>query len=179
MLLHVIVCQIGAVLQNYLPIRKWLVTYILFKVDILLTLNRLHTQGHHWESMMLIFTKLKNLVPLEQYHHTPVVFPLTTTRYGIVRIKQDELHTTPVVVLKIYILSISKKGYSQQVTINIIQSECRSRSPDVVYGPIFTRFGDILFMWNRVNTQCFPLCQWVYSIDKTLGEGQGASMSYA
>ena len=25
---------------------------------------------------------------------------------------------------------------------NIIQSECRSRSPDIVYGPIFTRFGE-------------------------------------
>ena len=29
-----------------------------------------------------------------------------------------------------------------------------------------------------INTQCLPLCQCVYSIDKTLGEGQGASMVY-
>ncbi len=26
--------------------------------------------------------------------------------------------------------------------INIIQSECRSRSPGIIYGPIFTKFGE-------------------------------------
>ena len=26
--------------------------------------------------------------------------------------------------------------------VNIIQSECRSRSPDIVYGPILTKFGE-------------------------------------
>ena len=30
-----------------------------------------------------------------------------------------------------------------------IQSECRSRSPDVVYSPIFTRFGEKVGLWTK------------------------------
>ncbi len=35
------------------------------------------------------------------------------------------------------------------MVINIIQSECRSRSPDIVYGPIFIKFGEWVGLWTK------------------------------
>ncbi len=33
--------------------------------------------------------------------------------------------------------------------INVIHSECRSRSPDIVYGLIFTKFGELVYLWTK------------------------------